>query len=447
MTQQVEAHGVSFKAALKVWAYIGLNSFGGPAGQIAVMHREIVDRHRWVSDRRFLHALNYCMVLPGPEAQQLATYLGWLMHGVWGGVAAGSLFIVPGFIAMLALSMVYAVWGSVALVAGLLAGLQAAVVVLVVQAFIRISKRTLKSTFLKVVAACSFIGIFVFEIPFPMVIIAAGLMGYFKARTGNAILEDILEQADSEDPLLRDDVNVTKQQARSALSAAVIFALLWVIPVVVIVAVFGMSNVFAQEALFFSKAAVVTFGGAYAVLGYVAQEAVGRYGWLSTADMATGLGLAETTPGPLILVVQFVGFLGAYNNPGNLSPLLAGTLGALVTVWVTFIPCFFFIFLGAPFAERLRENQRLSGALTAIGAAVAGVILNLALWFGLNTMFTTVSMESWGLLHVSVPELMSINWSALGIAAVAAVLIFRCGWPTLRVLAVCALLGALVAYV
>jgi chromate transporter len=447
VTQQVEAHGVSFKAALKVWAYIGLNSFGGPAGQIAVMHREIVDRHRWVSDRRFLHALNYCMVLPGPEAQQLATYLGWLMHGVWGGVAAGSLFIVPGFIAMLALSMVYAVWGSVALVAGLLAGLQAAVVVLVVQAFIRISKRTLKSTFLKVVAACSFIGIFVFEIPFPMVIIAAGLMGYFKARTGNAILEDILEQADSEDPLLRDDVNVTKQQARSALSAAVIFALLWVIPVVVIVAVFGMSNVFAQEALFFSKAAVVTFGGAYAVLGYVAQEAVGRYGWLSTADMATGLGLAETTPGPLILVVQFVGFLGAYNNPGNLSPLLAGTLGALVTVWVTFIPCFFFIFLGAPFAERLRENQRLSGALTAIGAAVAGVILNLALWFGLNTMFTTVSMESWGLLHVSVPELMSINWSALGIAAVAAVLIFRCGWPTLRVLAVCALLGALVAYV
>jgi len=348
---------------------------------------------------------------------------------------------------MLALSMVYAVWGSVALVAGLLAGLQAAVVVLVVQAFIRISKRTLKSTFLKVIAACSFIGIFVFEIPFPMVIIAAGLMGYFKARTGNAILEDILEQADSEDPVLRDDANVTKQQARSALRAAVIFALLWVIPVVVIVAVFGMSNVFAQEALFFSKAAVVTFGGAYAVLGYVAQEAVGRYGWLSTDDMATGLGLAETTPGPLILVVQFVGFLGAYNNPGNLSPLLAGTLGALVTVWVTFIPCFFFIFLGAPFAERLRENQRLSGALTAIGAAVAGVILNLALWFGLNTMFTTVSMESWGLLHVSVPELMSINWSALGIAAVAAVLIFRCGWPTLRVLAVCALLGALVAYV
>ena len=436
-----------FRAALKVWAYIGLNSFGGPAGQIAVMHREVVDRHRWVSDRRFLHALNYCMVLPGPEAQQLATYLGWLMHGMWGGVAAGSLFIVPGFIAMLALSIVYAVWGSVTLVAGLLAGLQAAVVVLVVQAFIRISKRTLKSTFLKVVAASSFIGIFVFEIPFPMVIITAGLVGYFKARTGNVIPQDIQQQADGEDPLLRDDVIVTKQQARSALRAAVICALLWLLPVIVIVAVLGMSNVFVQEALFFSKAAVVTFGGAYAVLGYVAQQAVGRYGWLSTADMATGLGLAETTPGPLILVVQFVGFLGAYNNPGNLPPLLAGTLGALVTVWVTFIPCFFFIFLGAPFAERLRENQRLSDALTAIGAAVAGVILNLALWFGLNTMFTNVSMESWGPLHVSVPELVSINWSALAIAAVAAALIFRFGWPTLRVLAVCALLGALVAYV
>ena len=447
MSANPEAHGVSFRAALKVWAYIGLNSFGGPAGQVAVMHREVVDRHRWVSDRRFLHALNYCMVLPGPEAQQLATYLGWLMHGVWGGVAAGSLFIVPGFIAMLALSIVYAVWGSVALIAGLLAGLQAAVVVLVVQAFIRIAKRTLTSTFLRVVAACSFIGIFVFEIPFPMVIIVAGLVGYFKARTGNAIAQDVREQADDVDPLLRDDVKVTKQQARSALRAAVIFALLWVMPVIVIVAVFGMSNVFAQEALFFSKAAVVTFGGAYAVLGYVAQQAVGRYGWLSTADMATGLGLAETTPGPLILVVQFVGFLGAYNNPGNLPPLLAGTLGALVTVWVTFIPCFFFIFLGAPFAERLRENQHLSDGLTAIGAAVAGVILNLALWFGLNTMFTNVSMESWGLLHVSVPELMSINWSALGIAAVAALLIFRFRWPTLRVLAVCALLGALAAYV
>lgn len=447
MSGNREAHGVPFRAALKVWAYIGLNSFGGPAGQIAVMHREVVDRHRWVSDRRFLHALNYCMVLPGPEAQQLATYLGWLMHGVWGGVAAGSLFIVPGFIAMLALSIVYAVWGSVTLVAGLLAGLQAAVVVLVVQAFIRISKRTLKSTFLKVVAASSFIGIFVFEIPFPMVIITAGLVGYFKARTGNVIPQDIQQQADGEDPLLRDDVIVTKQQARSALRAAVICALLWLLPVIVIVAVLGMSNVFVQEALFFSKAAVVTFGGAYAVLGYVAQQAVGRYGWLSTADMATGLGLAETTPGPLILVVQFVGFLGAYNNPGNLPPLLAGTLGALVTVWVTFIPCFFFIFLGAPFAERLRENQRLSDALTAIGAAVAGVILNLALWFGLNTMFTNVSMESWGPLHVSVPELVSINWSALAIAAVAAALIFRFGWPTLRVLAVCALLGALVAYV
>jgi len=447
VTQQVEAHGVPFKAALKVWAYIGLNSFGGPAGQIAVMHREIVDRHRWVSDRRFLHALNYCMVLPGPEAQQLATYLGWLMHGVGGGVAAGSLFIVPGFIAMLALSMVYAVWGSVAIVAGLLAGLQAAVVVLVLQAFIRISKRTLKTTSLKIIAVCSFIGIFVFEIPFPLVIIAAGLAGYFKARASSAIHHHAPEQDADEYPLLRDDINVTKQQTRSALRAAVLFALLWAIPVIVIVAVFGMSNVFAQEALFFSKAAVVTFGGAYAVLGYVAQQAVGRYGWLSAADMATGLGLAETTPGPLILVVQFVGFLGAYNNPGNLPPLFAGTLGALVTVWVTFIPCFFFIFLGAPFAEKLRENHHLSDALTAIGAAVAGVILNLALWFGLNTIFTSVSMESWGPLHVSVPELMSINWSALGIAAVASVLIFRLGWPTLRVLAVCALLGALVALV
>ena len=444
MTSPVPAHGVQLRAALRVWAYIGLNSFGGPAGQLAVMHREIVDRHRWISDKRFVHALNYCMVLPGPEAQQLATYLGWLMHGVWGGVAAGSLFIIPGFIAMMVLSMIYAVWGSVAVVAGLLAGLQAAVVILVVQAFIRISKRTLKTTLLKVMAACSFIGIFVFEIPFPIVIIAAGLVGYFKARSAKQNDEEVPVPVEIEHPLLRDDSNITKQQSRSALRAAALFALLWAVPVIVIVAVYGTSNVFAQEALFFSKAAVVTFGGAYAVLGYVAQQAVSRYGWLSAADMATGLGLAETTPGPLILVVQFVGFLGAYNHPGNLPPLLAGTIGALITVWVTFIPCFFFIFLGAPFAERLRENRHLSDALTAIGAAVAGVILNLALWFALNTLFTDVNNKEWGPLHMSIPELTSIQWSALGISAVAALLIFRLNWPTLRVLAVCSVLGVFV---
>ena len=444
MTYPSAAHGVPFKDALKVWAYIGLNSFGGPTGQIAVMHRELVDRHRWVSDKRFLHALNYCMVLPGPEAQQLATYLGWLMHGVWGGVVAGTLCIVPGVIAMMVLSMVYAIWGSVALVAGLLAGLQAVVVVLVIQAFIRISKRTLKTNFLKVIASCSFIAIFVFEIPFPMVIIAAGLVGYFNARSEKGGAEEQAKLDGIQHPLLRDESKITKRQARSALKAAVLFALLWAVPVILILMVFGMSHVFAQEALFFSKAAVVTFGGAYAVLGYVAQQAVGRYGWLSASDMATGLGLAETTPGPLILVVQFVGFFGAYNHPGSFPPLVAGAIGALITVWVTFIPCFFFIFLGAPFAERLRENEHLGGALTAIGAAIAGVILNLALWFGLNTMFVEVHVKSWGPLQVSLPQLSSIHWSALGIAGLAAMLIFRFNWPTLRVLTACAALGALV---
>jgi len=439
-------HGVTFRQAVRVWAYIGFNSFGGPSGQIAVMHRELIDQRRWVSERRFVHALNYCMVLPGPEAQQLATYIGWLMHGVRGGVTAGGLFILPGFVAMMALSIIYAVWGSVTAVSGLLAGLQAAVIIIVIQAFVRISRRILTTVVLRAVAALSFIAIFVFGIPFPIIIIVAGLLGYFLARTGRAP-QEAARAEDEPQALLRDDVTIERAHHRSAMKAAICFAVLWAVPVVLLVLVLGTDSVFTQEALFFSKAAVVTFGGAYAVLGYVAQQAVDHYGWITTADMATGLGLAETTPGPLIMVVQFVGFLGAYDNPGSLPPLVAGMLGAIVTVWVTFIPCFLFIFLGAPYAERLRENAHLSHALTYISAAVAGVILNLAVWFALNTMFTESTPESWGPIKVSLPVLSSVDGAAIAIALVAAVLVFRFKMSTLRVLAVCSALGLLSAYV
>ncbi len=439
-------HGVTFRQAARVWAYVGLNSFGGPSGQISVMHRELIDQRRWVSERRFLHALNYCMVLPGPEAQQLATYIGWLMHGVRGGITAGGLFILPGFVAMMVLSIIYAVWGSVTAVSGLLSGLQAAVIVIVVQAFVRISARTLKTNALRLVAVLSFIAIFVFAVPFPIIIIVAGLLGYFLARTGRAPQE--APGRELEPPaLLSDDSRIERSQHRSAVKAAICFAILWAIPVVTLVLTLGTDNVFTQEALLFSKAAVVTFGGAYSVLGYVAQQAVDRYGWITTADMATGLGLAETTPGPLIMVVQFVGFLGAYNNPGTLPPLVAGMLGAIITVWVTFIPCFLFIFIGAPYAERLRENQHLSHALTFISAAVAGVILNLAVWFALNTMFTESTPTTWGPINVSIPEISSLDWAAVAIALVAAVLVFRMKMPTLKVLAICSALGLVAAYV
>ncbi len=435
-----------------MWAYIGLNSFGGPAGQIAVMHRELVENRRWVSEQRFLHALNYCMVLPGPEAQQLATYIGWLMHGVRGGLIAGWLFVIPGFFAMLVLSAMYAVYGDVGWIAGLLLGLQAAVVAIVADAVIRISKRTLRSGFLISVAAVSFAGIFIFGVPFPLIVISAGLLGWLVGRRNDAWVplgghKDSTAAQDGGPVLLPDDERVSKTAARRALRAAAIALVVWLAPVVILVLTLGTANVFTQEATLFSKTAVVTFGGAYAVLAYVTQQAVEHYGWISTKDMITGLGLAETTPGPLILVVQFVGFLAAYNNPGSLPPLLAGFLGAIVTVWVTFVPCFLFIFLGAPYVERLRDNHALRHALTAIGAAVAGVVLNLAIWFAMNTAFASVTPTSVGPVSLSVPDWSTINWASIAISLVAAVLVFKFRTGTLKVLAVCAGLGIVITLV
>lgn len=441
-------HGVSLREAAKVWGYVGLNSFGGPAGQIALMHRELVERRRWLSERRFLHALNYCMVLPGPEAQQLATYVGWLMHGRRGGVIAGSLFILPGFMVMLALSVVYALYGSVTWVAGLLFGLQAAVVVLVAEAFLRISRRTLRSTTLIAIATVSFLAITFFNVLFPIIIVAAALLGWFGGRRAPDQFPSGMgghATPDAPDVLLADDAIISGTVRRRALRAGWISAALWLVPVGILVLVLGTASVFSQQAILFSQSAVVTFGGAYAVLAYIAQEAVFRYEWITSRDMVTGLGLAETTPGPLILVVQFVGFLAAFNNPGDLPPLVAGLLGAILAIWVTFVPCFMFIFFGAPYVERLRENIPLRHALTAVGAAVAGVVLSLAVWFTLNTAFLDVTTERWGPVSLPIPS--NILWTSVAITAVAAVLVFRFKVGTLRVLAACAGLGVVTTLV
>lgn len=440
---------VSLREATKVWAYVGLNSFGGPAGQISVMHREVVDERRWISEKRFVHALNYCMLLPGPEAQQLATYVGWLMHGVRGGVIAGSLFVIPGFIVMMALSVMYALFGDVGWVSGLLFGLQAAVIAIVVQAVIRIGGRMLRSPFTITIAAAAFMSLFAFAVPFPYVVIAAGLLGWLVGHarptwlrvdaSHSSSTESVTEDATPH--LVGDDETVPRQSARRALRAAAVCAALWFVPVIVLVATLGSDHVFAQEALLFSKMAVIGFGGAYALLTYVSQEAVATYGWLSAKDMTTGLALAETTPGPLVLVLQFVGFMAGYNNPGSLPPLLAGVIGAAIAAWTIFVPCFMFIFAGAPFVERLRHSDALRDALSGIGAAVVGVIANLALWFAFTTLFRETQPTTWGPVTMLAPKPASLNLWAVLIAALAALLIFRLRWATLKVLGVCALLG------
>ena len=424
---------VTLREATKVWAYVGVNSFGGPAGQIAVMHREVVDNRGWVSEKRFLHALNYCMVLPGPEAQQLATYIGWLLNGVRGGLVAGLLFIIPGAIVMLGLSIVYAVFGDVGWVSGLLFGLQAAVVAIVVQALIRVAGRTLKTPLLVTVAVLAFVALFFFAVPFPLVILVAGLAGWWFGR------HDQTPYGDDED-----EPELPAVSWRRATMAALVCLVLWLVPVFALVALLGSDNVLAQQAALFSKMAVVTFGGAYAALTYVAQQAVQYYGWITSADMTTGLGLAETTPGPLILVVQFVGFLAAFNNPGSLSPLVAGMLGSLVALWATFMPCFMFIFAGAPYVDALRRSRPLHHALNGVGAAVVGVIANLALWFALHTFFETQT-RVWGPFTVTVPQLSTLDLTAVALAVVAALLVFWRGWSTLRVLAVVAAAGALLS--
>jgi chromate transporter len=433
-------HGISFAEAFHVWLRVALLSFGGPAGQIAVMHRILVEEKNWISESRFLHALNYCMLLPGPEAQQLATYIGWLLHRTAGGIMAGGLFILPGVIAIMGLSYIYAAYGNVGFVEAVFFGLKAAVLAIVVHAVVRLGKRALRNRVMIALAAIAFVAIFFFNVPFPIIIIAAGVIGYLGAKSGRpefgAVEHGGSRKAAAVDSLLGEELpdHVRPSVART-LKASSVWLLLWVVPVLALLIGLGQANVFSQIALFFSKMALVTFGGAYAVLAYVAQQAVEHYHWLQPREMLDGLGMAETTPGPLIMVLQFVGFMAAYRDPGVLSPMLAATLGGLLATWVTFIPCFLWIFLGAPYIETLRGNKGLAGALSAITAAVVGVILNLSIWFGLHTLFRqTTPVRSFG-LSFDMPVWGSLDIAAFVLAAAAATAIFRLNLGMLWVLA------------
>jgi chromate transporter len=439
---------VSLREAFWVWLRVAALSFGGPAGQIAVMHRILVEEKRWVSDQRFLHALNYCMLLPGPEAQQLATYIGWLMHRTLGGIIAGGLFVVPGIIAIMALSYVYAAWGNVLIVVALFFGLKAAVLAIVIEALVRIGKRALKNNIMLGLAAIAFIGIFFFGVPFPIIVFGAGIIGFVAASMGFAGFEANAGHAAGKDkPAVVDDMlgEEIPEHARPTVARAVavsaIWLALWLVPVVALLVTLGGANVFSQIAVFFSKMAVVTFGGAYAVLAYVAQQAVEHYGWLKPGEMLDGLGMAETTPGPLIMVLQFVGFMAAYRDPGSLPPMLAGTLGGLLATWVTFTPCFLWIFLGAPFVEKLRGNKPLNAALSAITAAVVGVILNLAIWFAIHTVFReTVPIRAFP-LSFDAPNFLTVDPWALALSVAAAVAIFRFKVGMIPTLAACCIAG------
>lgn len=445
-------HSVTFSEALRVWVRVAVHSFGGPAGQIAVMHRILVEEKRWISESRFLHALNYCMLLPGPEAQQLATYIGWLLHKTRGGLAAGTLFVLPGFISILALSILYAQFRSTTFVEALFFGLKPAVMAVVVEAVNRIGKRALRNNAMIVIAGLAFVAIFFLNVPFPLIVLGAGLTGFI----GGKISEDMFyiikgngsrsgeQAADEKGFVITDGVaGHTDPSLPRTLKVIAVWTPLWFGPIFLLIVFLGMESVFVKEGIFFSKAAVVTFGGAYAVLAYIAQEAVNTYGWLKPGEMLDGLGMAETTPGPLIMVLQFVGFMGAYRNPGGLDPLLAGVLGSVLTTWVTFVPCFLWIFLGAPYIEYLRGRKSLSCALSAITAAVVGVIFNLAVWFSLHTLFGSVGEVNISGIRLLVPDLKTINIVSTLIAAGAFLLLFRFKFGMLKTLAVSAAVGIL----
>ncbi|RRI04945.1 chromate efflux transporter [Mesorhizobium tamadayense] len=448
---EVTGHGVSFAEATRVWARVAALSFGGPAGQIAMMHRIIVEEKRWIGETRFLHALNYCTLLPGPEAQQLAIYIGWLMHKTKGGLVAGILFVLPGAIAIMALSWIYAIFGNVGAVQALFFGLKAAVLAIVLEAVSRIGRRALKNNVMIGLAAAAFLALFLFHAPFPLVILIAGAIGFVGGRAGWASFTPGnghgkvggMQVADA-DTVLGEGVPAhARPPVGWSLKIAAVFLALWFVPVLGLLVLLGQGNVFTDIAIFFSKMAMVTFGGAYAVLAYVAQQGVEHYGWLKPGEMLDGLGMAETTPGPLIMVTQFVGFMGAYRAPGVLSPLVAGTLGGLLTTWVTFVPCFLWIFLGAPFMETMRSNKALSSALSAITAAVVGVILNLAVWFALHVLFRELLEVHWLGMKLDVPVFSSLNLPSLVLTLGAMLAVFRFKIGMIPVLVACSILGLL----
>ena len=419
--------GPSFREALGAWGRIALLSFGGPAAQIAVMHRVIVEEKRWISEKQFLNALNFCMLLPGPEAQQLATYLGWLTHGVRGGLVAGLLFILPGFVSILLLSFVYVWFGDAPAVEGLLFGLKAAVLAVVLVALDRLRRRVLQGRLPFLVAVTAFVALFFLQLPFPLVILGAALVGLWEARGASAPESD----------------SGPARAGTRAIPTALIGLVAWLGPLLLVAAVLGPGHLLSQVGLFFSQVALVSFGGAYAVLAYVAQHAVEAQGWLSPEEMVDGLGLAETTPGPLIQVLQFVAFLAAWRDAAPFDPAVAAVLASIVATWATFAPCFVWIFLGAPWVERLISKPRLSGAMRGVGAAVVGAVLNLSLWFALHVLFAEVSESTWGPVRVLLPEPGSVNGLSVLIAAVALALLSWRGWGMLPVLGLAAGTGML----
>jgi chromate transporter len=445
-------HGVSFREAFWVWIRVAALSFGGPAGQIAVMHRILVKEKRWISETRFLHALNYCTLLPGPEAHKLAVYVGWLLHRIKGGLVAGILFVIPGLLSLGVLSWIYASYGNVGVVQALFFGLKAAVLAVVLEAVFRVGRRALKGRGLVTIAALAFVAIFFFNVPFPVVILAAGVIGWVGHAMGVFGLQGRANHAGT---------GTAEEGALPAIDAAFaqeipphvrphhlrifkVFAVclaVWLAPLVALAVIAGPDNAFTKIAYFFTKMSTVTFGGAYAILAYMAQQAVEHYHWLAPGEMLAGLGMAETTPGPLISVVQFVGFMAGYRHPGVLAPVVAGTLGGVLAKWVTFVPSFMIIFVGAPYMEALRNNKALNAILTTITAAVVGVILNLAVWFGLHTLFARVEPRHISVLTLQVPDLSSLDRWALLLAAVAAVMLFRFKIGMVTTLGVCCAAG------
>jgi chromate transporter len=428
------------------WFRISLQTFGGPAGQIAVMQRALVDEKRWIGQRRFLHALNYCMLLPGPEAQQLAIYVGWLLNGTVGGLIAGTLFVLPGLVALLALTAIYVAYGSVSAVTGLFVGLAAAVLAVVVQAVVRVAGRALGHRAWIAIAIGAFIALAAFRVSFVIVVAVAAVIGWLLGRYAPQVMQPAghATPSDGPAPVIADDALHGERPSFSrAVRVLVIGVSVWAAPLVVVVLLTGRHSTLTTEGTFFSGTALVTFGGAYAVLAFVAQRAVEAYHWVTAREMVRGLGLAETTPGPLIMVVVFVGFLGAYRQPGSLDPWAAGVIAGLLITWATFVPCFIFIFLGAPYVERLRGNQTLGAALAGITAAVVGVIANLAFYFAVHTLWRDTDTVTRGPLNLVVPDFGTLRPVSAAIAVVAALLIFRFKWSVLRTLGLCAGLGLL----
>jgi chromate transporter len=441
-------HGVSFRDAARFWVKLGFINFGGPTGQIALMHQELVDRRRWISNSRFLHALNYCMLLPGPEAQQLAVYIGWLLHRVRGGLVAGIAFILPAFMLMLGLSWTFAVHGDVSVIGGLFSGLQAAVVGIVAAAVIRIGSRALRNGVAVAIAAGAFVALFLIHVPFPFIVLAAGVIGLVGGRLRPGLFDLPDGHPEDERTAIKDNEPLqdhTRPTVARTLRVLLIAVAIWIVPLLIVSLAPGAPDVLGEEALFFSQAALLTFGGAYAVLAYINQAAVHHYGWLLPGQMVTGLGLAESTPGPLIMVTEFVGFLGAYRNPGGLDPVVAGMIGATVTTWATFAPCFLWIFLGAPYIERLRGNRALTTALSGVTAAVVGVILSLAVTFGILTLFDEVRMASVMGGPVPVPSLSSLDPFAVVVAGTSFILLWRFRLNILWVVGGSALAGVIKA--